>query len=258
MDPRERMNNLNLAVSAAVAKGLSETWTAIPVKITSYDATLQTAQVSSQIIPVWNNPITGQKQIPLPIPPINDCPVVFPHGGGFTLTFPIAAGDEGLLILADRWIDGWWSNGSPTPPTDLRMHDLSDGFVMVGPRSRPNAISSVSTTAVQLRNDAGTSYVQIDGSGNIDLTSVENIDLTSVGNITIQSPAGIVTIDANGLISLVSNGATIEIDAGANVHVVTPGEATVVATGLIHLVSSAAIALAAPPGTITANGNVLG
>jgi outer membrane receptor for ferrienterochelin and colicin len=56
------------------------------VKIESYNAAQQTAQVSSQIIPVWNNPITGQKQIPLPIPPINDCPVVFPHGGGFSLT----------------------------------------------------------------------------------------------------------------------------------------------------------------------------
>src|SRR5258708_38240591 len=50
------------------------------------------------------------------------------------------------------------------------MHDLSDGFAISGPRSKPRKLNpAVSTTAIELRNDAGTVKLKIAADG----TSVE-------------------------------------------------------------------------------------
>ena len=45
------------------------------------------------------------------------------------------------------------------------MHDLSDGFAVVGFRSKPRVLSNVSTTAAQLRTDDGSTFVEINASG---------------------------------------------------------------------------------------------
>jgi Phage protein Gp138 N-terminal domain len=222
MDPRERIGNLSLAMSTMIDGHVRNIWTALPVTIASYNAALQTASVRSMIIPGRNDPITGQKQILFPMPIINDCPVMFPGGGGFHLTFPIAVGDEGLLILATRQIDGWWATGNASQPSDLRMHDLSDGFVMVGVSSKPKAISGVNTTAVQLRNSDGGSIVEIFGGKHIALS-------TSAAGANIY-------VQANG--------------AGSTVYLHSQGP--------LAINSATSITLTGPGGSITANGNTLG
>ena len=222
MDPRERMNNPSIAVDAMISGRLAQVWTAIPVKVVAFNAAVQTVQVQSMIIPGWNNPITGQKQIPYPMPIISDCPVMFPGGGGYHLTFPLVSGDEGLLILATRCIDGWWSTGKPTQPSDLRMHDLSDGFFIPGVRSKPNALPSVSTTGVQLRSDDGTSIIELFDDNQIEIST--------------STPGKNIDIQATG--------------AGSTV--------AVFCTGRMSLNSTTGISLTGPGGSITANGNVLG
>ena len=209
MDPRERMNRLDLGVDAAISGRLTHLWTAIPVKIASYNAALQTAAVQSMIIPGMNNPITGVKQIPFPMPIINDCPVMFPGGGGFHLTFPIAVGDEGLLILASRDIDGWWGTGNASQPADLRMHDLSDGFVMVGVRSSPKALSGVSTNAVQLRSDDGVAHIEMAAGHVVNIVAPGGINITGPVNVTGSIVAtGNVTGNGTSLHTHVHTGVT--------------------------------------------------
>ncbi|HBE5967647.1 TPA: translation initiation factor IF-2, partial [Escherichia coli] len=80
------------------------------------------------------------------LPLLVDVPVVFPRGGGCTLTFPVKAGDECLVIFADRCIDFWWQSGGIQEPVDDRMHDLSDAFCIVGPQSQAQKISGISTS----------------------------------------------------------------------------------------------------------------
>ncbi len=76
-----------------------------------------------------------------------DVPVIFPRGGGVTLTFPVADGDECLVIFADRCIDFWWQSGGVQEHVDWRSHDLSDAFVIPGPQSQAHKISGISTSA---------------------------------------------------------------------------------------------------------------
>lgn len=92
-------------------------------------------------------------------------PVAFQGGGGFTATFPIAAGDECLLLFNDRELDNWLTSGPGLAPSTSRMHDLSDAIAIVGIRSNLRALGGVSTGAAQLRTDDGTTFVEVNSSG---------------------------------------------------------------------------------------------
>lgn len=104
-------------------------------------------------------------------PLILDAPVVFPRGGGVTLTFPVRPGDECLVIFADRCIDFWWQSGGAQLPSRGRGHDFSDAFVIPGPQSQAQKISGISTTAAQLRTDSGAAFIELAPGGAVTITS---------------------------------------------------------------------------------------
>lgn len=106
-----------------------------------------------------------------PLPLLTDVPVIFPRGGGCTITFPVKAGDECLVVFSDRCIDFWWQNGGIQEPVDPRQHDLSDAFAFVGPQSQAQKISGISTTSVQVRTDDGSSFIELMQGGNVNITT---------------------------------------------------------------------------------------
>jgi len=200
MDPRERIDDLRVAITAALDGRQSQIWTSLPATIISYDASTLTAQVQPTILIQWNNPLTGGAEL-IQMPPISDCPVIFPQGGGYLLTFPIMPGDECLVNFASRCIDGWWDTGLISPQGDLRMHDLSDGFVTVGPRSRQKAqnLTGVSTSKVQLRTEDGNSYLEIGTGGEVKIKSALTVTVQSDVSITLSAPANTITANGNVL-----------------------------------------------------------
>lgn len=115
------------------------------------------------------------------LPLLVDVPVVFPRGGGCTLTFPVKAGDECLVIFADRCIDFWWQNGGVQEPVDDRVHDLSDAVCIVGPQSQAQKISGISTGAAQLRSDDGSTFFELN-------PSTQKIKIVAPGGLDIVTP----------------------------------------------------------------------
>ena len=187
MDRLERAPSMTAILRQAFRSMQAGLWTALPAIVERFDAAKMTVDAQPAVSGrardkdgVWQ---------PIAMPKLLDCPVVFPGGGGATLTFPVKAGDECLVVFASRCIDGWWDQGgSPVPPS-LRMHDLSDGFAFLGVRSRPRAFA-VATGKVQLRADDGATYVQLDPAGKV---------------VKVVAPNG---IDLNG----------VTIDASGNIH----------------------------------------
>ena len=133
--------------------------------------------------------------------PLVDVPVIFPRGGGCTLTFPVKEGDECLLIFADRCIDFWWQSGGVQETVDPRQHDLSDAFAIVGPQSQARKISGISTSAVQLRTDDGAAFVEVAAGHNITIKTPGQLTATAEGGTTITSP----TITLNGNVTINGN-----------------------------------------------------
>jgi hypothetical protein len=181
MDRRERSPNLNELLIAAMSSHQATVWTSLPGIIESYSPAKMTVSVRPSI--QARVQLEGGEYQWVSIPLLVDVPVIFPSGGGFTLTFPISPGDECLVMFASRCIDGWWQSGGVQQQMDLRMHDLSDGFALVGPRSQPRVLSpAANATAVDLRADTGGSHVRISADGSVE---VKAPTITLLGDVTV-------------------------------------------------------------------------
>ena len=92
------------------------------------------------------------------------------------LTLPIQKGDECIVLFQDFSIDDWWqSGGTGRVQLARRRHDLSDAVALFGVSSVPNAPTNYSTTTAQIRNAAGTQYVEVSNDG-----------VNLVGNVTVN------------------------------------------------------------------------
>lgn len=139
----------------------SELRVAAPGIIQSYNAGTNTATVQLAIREKVNqmDGTTADTDLPL----LLDCPVMMPRGGGFALTFPVAAGDECLVVFADACIDSWWQSGGVQNQAEKRRHDLSDGIVIPGLWSQPNKLTI--GEGIRLTATAGGASVSVTASG---------------------------------------------------------------------------------------------
>lgn len=85
-----------------------------------------------------------------PYPLLVNCPVFVNAGGTGYLSFPIKAGDPCLVLFNDRDLDIWWVTGNTQAPNSDRVHDFSDGLVLVGFRNKANAITGFNNTGAVL------------------------------------------------------------------------------------------------------------
>lgn len=170
MDRRELLNDPEEALRAALDGFRAGLWTAVPGIIQSFNATAQTVEVQPAIKAKLRRPNGDVVSVALPL--LVDVPVVFPCGGGFTLTFPITPGDECLVVFSSRCIDAWWQSGGVQEPMEARMHDLSDGFAFVGARSQVRTFE-VDTSNVQLRSDDGENFIEITPAGTVKLEALD-------------------------------------------------------------------------------------
>lgn len=156
----ERDYNPNKEKELETRRAAIDLRVAIPGIIQSFDANTQTVVVNPAI---RERLVFDGEEEWLNIPLLVDVPIVLPRAGGYSLTMPIKPGDECLVVFSDMCIDAWWQSGGTQNQVECRRHDLSDGFAIIGTWSQPRVISGYSTNSVQLRNDSGSSYVEIAG-----------------------------------------------------------------------------------------------
>ncbi len=206
MDRKERAPNLQAAVRVGLDGRQAEIWTALPGIIQSFNPVKRTCVVQPTIMGQFMNPDNSTEWQKMPL--LLDCPVHFPAGGGFTLTFPLAEGDECLVVFASRCIDAWWQSGGIQVQAELRMHSLSDGFVIPGVSSVPNVIPAISTANVQLRSDDGLSFYELDPGGNVRVQAVGDIELDAGGDVAVVAD-GNISADCAGALSATASSATV-------------------------------------------------
>ena len=126
--------------------------TALPAKVVNFNPVKQTVTLAVQIKMQLTDGSSAD------IPPLVDVPVSFPRGGGFAVTFPLQAGDEGIAIFSERCIDGWWHSGGVSLPLDFRLHDLSDAMFIPGVCSVPKAINGFFAGGLSMQTLDGGTY----------------------------------------------------------------------------------------------------
>lgn len=143
---------------------------------------------------------TQATQLPL----LTDVPILIPTAGGWSLTFPIKAGDECMLVFADTPLDVWFQNGGVNNnPVNQRRHSLSDPVAVFGVRSTPRILDDYSTDSAQLRSDDGTVVIDLAASG-----------------VTVTSPK--VTVNSSGQVNIAASG-QVSISSGGGSHTLIDG-----------------------------------
>lgn len=100
-------------------------------------------------------------------------------------TYPIKAGDECVLLFADREIESWFINGEANPESYPRMHEMTDAVAIFGIRSLPNMIT-VLTNCLHLFY--GSSDIQVkDTSVDITTTTINITGNTTQTGNTVQT-----------------------------------------------------------------------
>lgn len=119
------------------AATLGRIHTITPAVIVAYDPVKQRATVQPTIRIPRTNPETGAREFNK-VDVISNCPVLWPSGGGFSITFPLAIGDPVTLLIAERSTDEYRATGAQdVSPQDARRFDWTDALVL--PAWRPFA-----------------------------------------------------------------------------------------------------------------------
>jgi hypothetical protein len=128
----------------------------LPVQVTAYDAASQTVSVKPQIQDTYRDQNGDLQSEPLPV--ASGIPVQFPRGGSMRITFPVAAGDTGIVVCSDRSMDTWLGLTAPqdTAPMDARRHSLQDGVYIPGVNVAGQSWAAADPTTITLGSDTGT------------------------------------------------------------------------------------------------------
>lgn len=156
---------------------------AIPGIIKSFNYEEQTAVIQPAIMEKIKD--AEGKIIDVKLPELLDVPIVSPRSGGYSLTLPVTKGDECLVIFADMCIDAWWVSGDVQQQEEIRRHDLSDAFAIIGTWSQVKKVPSYSSTKAKLIHEATGAGVEV-GNGTIDLIGTINVNGQSLSSY-IQS-----------------------------------------------------------------------
>lgn len=166
-------NNDEIATLASTIKHgidnrLKDLHTSMPGIIESFDPVTQLASIQPAIKRIFKtNDGDVEFLTPVDLPILINVPIIFPRGGGFSLTFPVKKGNECLINFCERSIDNWHLTGKSKIPLAKRFHSLSDAVAIVGLSSLPNKIVDYNNTDVELKKDDGSAIFTIKDDGAI-------------------------------------------------------------------------------------------
>lgn len=214
----ERLQNQSDLLQAVMRNAAYSLRVAMPGVIVDFNATAQTCSID---LAIQDRVVLNGKTQYLQIPRLLDVPVVLPRAGGFTLTMPIKAGDECLVVFADMCINAWWASGNAadgkggyigTQHERPRRHDFSDAFAIVGCWNQKRVISNYNTSAAQLRSDDGNTVIEL-GKSEVTVTAqtvtVNSTDATvnATDKVTV-SGTNEVSIESTTLVNVNGSGHT--------------------------------------------------
>ena len=179
----------------------------LPGSIFSYNPANMTAQVEIMMKRLID-PYTNESK---PYPRLIDVPVFQLSGGTGGFNCVVQKGDPCLILFSDRDIDNWFLTASAQVPNTNRLHDLSDGFALVGfrPKSKQTpppdyqatgaykdhtqvsikddkiALSNDTTSILEIMNDLLSLLSTISG-GQIDIPALSE---TSVQTVPLPNQA---------------------------------------------------------------------
>lgn len=148
------------AIDRVIEAGRRNLHTCFPARVLSYDVGSQTVAVQPQLMRELSDEEGALEYEALP--PLYDVPVQWPRGGGFAMTFPLAAGDYVAILCAEQSTLAWRKSGSVSEPGLSQPHGLNGCVALCGWYPDGQRMLHVSTSDLVLRNKLGTTQIVVD------------------------------------------------------------------------------------------------
>lgn len=141
--------------------------TSIPAKVLSFDPVANTVDVELATQDAVVDPRTKERSYE-PHPQIGGVPVIWPRGGGYVMTLPLAEGDFVWLMFSEQALGEWRTTGNLSRPVDARRHSIGYPYALPGafPDVRPLSPADVANRGAKavLGEDGGPTQIVIDKS----------------------------------------------------------------------------------------------
>jgi hypothetical protein len=118
-----------------------------PAQVVAYDHATQRATLRlpcqvpvidpDTLVPSWE-----------PIDQLEGIPVLFPAGGGYSFTFPLAQGDEGMIVVLERPQGEWFARGGDQAPRLFEKFTLNGVVFLPGLRPLVRALPADQAAAI--------------------------------------------------------------------------------------------------------------
>ena len=184
------MSTLTEAIKRGITSHIKDLHTQMPGIIRSFDPITQLASVQPAIKRIFKTvEESSEFLVPADLPLLINVLVIFPRGGGFSMTFPVSPGDECLLEFCERSIDRWHETGEISEPLARRFHSLSDATAIVGLSSLKNKVPNYDPLNTELKKDDGSVSIKLNNDSSMDIFATSDIRLTTSGDL-IANVAG--------------------------------------------------------------------
>lgn len=184
----QEYNDLADVLKFALDQYMKDIYVMLPGIIQSYNPATRRAVVTPALSRIFTDNTNA------PLPPLADVPVIFPCGGGYTMTFPLAVGDAVQLAFNQRGIANFKTNFQQSLPSDESFFSLHDAVAYAG--FGDTSITPASSTGATLQSNDGTNAVILEpekiqlklGTDATVILQAEQIDLKlSVANLTLSN-----------------------------------------------------------------------
>lgn len=156
-------------ITDAIEERLFELHTGLPAIVDAFSASNQMVDVTPLLKRVFLD--ANQEEFTIDMPKINNVPILYPAGGGWSITWPMQKGDIVYLAFAERSLDNWHEAqpGQLIDPVQTRKHDLNDAVCVPALRPRVNPLSNISATDLTLGREDSSNQIVIKADGTIEL-----------------------------------------------------------------------------------------
>ena len=151
-------------IAQAMDSEKREMWTNLPGRVVSVSADGRTATIKPLYKPTFNGK-------PTEMPELVDVPIARQRAGGFVLSLPIKAGDEGMISVMSRNMDEWYGKNKEQAGFTSRSHDLSDSTFTPGLSFSGADFPDYNPDSLEIRSVDGTTKIEFTDDGKIALES---------------------------------------------------------------------------------------
>jgi len=192
---------LSSLIKLAIETAFRSKWTASPAEVLEYDD--ETKRIKARIIPVKSTPRGGTSEYPI----LNNVPVQWLGGGGFTVTAPLAAGDQVLLVFCRRGISYFIK--------DFKSTDESGGVMQID-----SAVAIPCFGSLKITHSEGLSLQKEDGSVKVEVLENSVKSSTSGGTLEVLEKS-VKSRTSGGTLELKASG---EVAHGSGAKITAAGD----------------------------------